>query len=237
MCSFADCLYINLYRSCKDKLCNAEPKCIIMVEGYLGCESGFQLDRESNTLAIICTSQTVLLAFDTHEILYQWQEKLQQHFCKGKRHSIQFCPIQLFPVEQYYLVHIISIPAKSKLTCGPARLLLQDFLFCLVSGIPPRLLCHWPIKHLRRFGAVDGKFCFEGGSQSGKGRPSLYTILFSLLCFQKQFSRESIIDMAGWVNLVTPGTGGLHAEIENASARTPSVICNQVYQELCKWTF
>lgn len=74
-------------------------------------------------------------------------------------------------LERHYLVHIVSLPAKSKLqdASGPARLLLRDYVFCLVAGIPPRLLCFWPLEQLRRFGVVDGKFCFEGGSKCGKG--------------------------------------------------------------------
>lgn len=28
---------------------------------------------------------------------------------------------------------------------------------------------HWLISNLRRYGVVDGRFCFEGGSRCGKG--------------------------------------------------------------------
>lgn len=72
--------------------------------------------------------------------------------------------------EQQFLVQIAHVPAKSKLPCGPARLHLQDHTFCIVSGVPPRLLGTWPIKELRRFGVIEGKFCFEGGSLCGKGK-------------------------------------------------------------------
>lgn len=72
--------------------------------------------------------------------------------------------------EQQYLVQVVLVPPKSKLPCGPARLHLQDYSFSLVSGVPPKLLGIWPIKELRRFGVVDGKFCFEGGSHCGKGK-------------------------------------------------------------------
>ena len=74
-----------------------------------------------------------------------------------------------------------SLPAKSKLSCGPARLHLQDHNFSLVSGIPPRLLGFWPIKELRRFGVIDGKFCFEGGSHCGKGKKSNTFSVFDVL--------------------------------------------------------
>jgi hypothetical protein len=80
-------------------------------------------------------------------------------------------------------VQITNLPSKSKLSCGPARLHLQDHAFCLVSGIPPRLLGFWPLKELRRFGVIDGKFCFEGGSQCGKGKKN---ISINIRLFQKK---------------------------------------------------
>lgn len=39
----------------------------------MGVESGFTLDKESNTIAIICQDVIVVLAFDTRERLIQWQ--------------------------------------------------------------------------------------------------------------------------------------------------------------------
>lgn len=81
---FTDCLHIELYRNCKDKFCNAQPRQVIVLQGYLGIESGFTLERESNTLAIICKEVIAVFCFDTREILHQWQSKLQCHFCKGK---------------------------------------------------------------------------------------------------------------------------------------------------------
>lgn len=181
-----DCLHLDLYRNGKDKFRNQPPRRTILIQDYLGIESGFTLDRESNTLAIICKDIITVLAVETREILHQWQGKLQSHFCKGKLifgcSVCRLLSIKLFSlvtinllmptkmVEKHYLVHIIGLPPKSKLTCGPARLLLQDFTFGLVSGIPPRLLGHWSLEQLRRYGSVDGKFCFEGGSHCGKGK-------------------------------------------------------------------
>jgi hypothetical protein len=43
-----------------------------------------------------------------------------------------------------------------------------------VTGIPPKLSGFWPLDQLRRFGAIDGKFCFEGGSFCGKGNQKLF---------------------------------------------------------------
>lgn len=35
--------------------------------------------------------------------------------------------------------------------------------------MPPRLVGIWEIAHLRRYGVVEGRFCFEGGSRCGRG--------------------------------------------------------------------
>ncbi|RWS31845.1 hypothetical protein B4U80_10923 [Leptotrombidium deliense] len=115
-------------------------------------EHGFTFDKESNTMAIICTESVVLLAFDSREMLLQWQMKIRTHLAE----EIQF------------LVQITSLPAKSKLSTGPARLHIQDGKFCLVTAVPPRLSGIWPLQELRRYGVADGKFCFEGGKHCGK---------------------------------------------------------------------
>ncbi|KAF8765145.1 Protein Dok-7 like protein [Argiope bruennichi] len=149
----ADCLHIQLYRDSKERCKNGPTKASLSLEDFLGLETGFTLDKESNTLAIICSELVVVLAFDNRELLIQWQVKIRANLVE----------------EQQFLVQIAHVPPKSKLPCGPCRLHLQDYTFCLVSGVPPRLLGTWPIKELRRFGVVEGKFCFEGGSLCGKG--------------------------------------------------------------------
>jgi hypothetical protein len=45
---------------------------------------GFTLDKESNTIAIICQDVTVILAFDTRERLIQWQVKISSNLGEGK---------------------------------------------------------------------------------------------------------------------------------------------------------
>jgi len=46
--------------------------------------SGFTLDKESNTIAILCQDVTVILAFDTRERLIQWQVKIANNLGEGK---------------------------------------------------------------------------------------------------------------------------------------------------------
>lgn len=72
-------------------------------------------------------------------------------------------------VDQQFLILISSVPSKAKFTNGPAHLHIQDRRFCITVGIPPRLVGIWEIAHLRRYGVVEGRFCFEGGSRCGRG--------------------------------------------------------------------
>lgn len=71
--------------------------------------------------------------------------------------------------DQQFLILISTAPSKAKLTNGPAHLHIQDRRFCITVGIPPRLVGIWEIGHLRRYGVVEGRFCFEGGSRCGRG--------------------------------------------------------------------
>ncbi|RWS02723.1 uncharacterized protein B4U79_08860 [Dinothrombium tinctorium] len=151
--ALTDCLHLQLFRDSKDRCKNGPTKASLSLENFLAMEHGFTLDKESNTMAIICSEMVVLLAFDTRERLIHWQVKLRAHL----------------PEEIQFLIQITSSPAKSKLSSGPARLHLQDGAFCLVTGMPPRLSGVWPLRELRRYGVADGKFCFEGGKHCGKG--------------------------------------------------------------------
>lgn len=64
---------MQLYRDSKDRYKNGQTKASLSLQHYLGCESGFTLDKESNTIAILCQDVVVVLAFDTRERLIQWQ--------------------------------------------------------------------------------------------------------------------------------------------------------------------
>ncbi|KAI5748858.1 hypothetical protein M8J76_002666 [Diaphorina citri] len=148
------CLHLQLYRNSKDRFKQGQTKASLSLQHFLGVESGFTLDKESNTIAIICQDVTVVLAFDTRERLIQWQVKINNNLGD----------------DQQFLIQIQSAPPKTKLTPGPARLHIQDRRFCMTSGVPPRLSGQWEIHHLRKYGVVDtGRFCFEGGSRCGKG--------------------------------------------------------------------
>ncbi|XP_076280296.1 uncharacterized protein LOC143209024 isoform X1 [Lasioglossum baleicum] len=149
----ADCLHLQLYGDSKDRYKQGQTKASLSLQHFLGVESGFTLDKESNTIAIICQDVTVVLAFDTRERLIQWQVKISNNLGE----------------DQQYLILISTVPSKAKMTNGPAHLHIQDRRFCITVGIPPRLVGIWEIGHLRRYGVVEGRFCFEGGSRCGRG--------------------------------------------------------------------
>uniref|UniRef100_A0A1B6CQJ2 Uncharacterized protein n=2 Tax=Clastoptera arizonana TaxID=38151 RepID=A0A1B6CQJ2_9HEMI len=156
----ADCLHLQLYRDSKDRYKQGQTKASLSLQHFLGAESGFTLDKESNTIAIICQDVTVVLAFDTRERLIQWQVKIANNLGD----------------DQQFLIQISSAPAKAKLANGPARLHVQEHRFCLTVGVPPRLVGFWEIRQLRRYGVVESRFCFEGGSRCGRGE-GLYVLL------------------------------------------------------------
>lgn len=157
---FSDCLHLQLYRDSKDRYKQGQTKASLSLEHFLGLETGFTLDKESNTVAILCQDVVVILAFDSRERLMQWQVKLSTHLGDGA----------------HFLVLLSSAPSKARLPPGPARLHIQEYGFCLSTGVPPRVAGHWMISHLRRYGVVEGRFCFEGGSRCGLGE-GLYVLL------------------------------------------------------------
>ncbi|XP_044595512.1 probable serine/threonine-protein kinase DDB_G0282963 isoform X2 [Cotesia glomerata] len=149
----ADCLHLQLYGDSKDRYKQGQTKASLSLQHFLGIESGFTLDKESNTIAIICQDLIVVLAFDTRERLIQWQVKISNNLGE----------------DQQFLIIISSAPSKAKVSNGPAHLHIQDRRFCLTVGVPPRLIGVWELAHLRRYGVVEGRFCFEGGSRCGRG--------------------------------------------------------------------
>lgn len=155
-----DCLHLQLYRDSRDRYKQGQTKASLSLQQFLGVETGFTLDKESNTIAIVCQDVTVVLAFDTRERLIQWQVKISCNLGDG----------------QQFLVLVSQAPSKAKIPTGPARLHVQEYRFSMTSGVPPRLIGCWDIAHLRRYGVVEGRFCFEGGSRCGKGE-GLYVLV------------------------------------------------------------
>ncbi|XP_059054709.1 uncharacterized protein LOC131848789 [Achroia grisella] len=151
----ADCVHLQLYRDSKARWGGAATKASLSLQQYLGCESGFTLDKHSNTLALVCRDLVAILAFETRERLIQWQVKVSGHLGEPRHYLV--------------LVGGGGSGGGKRLPAGPARLHLHERRFALTAGVPPRLLGIWELAHLRRYGVVEGRFCFEGGSHCGKG--------------------------------------------------------------------
>ncbi|KPI99723.1 Protein Dok-7 [Papilio xuthus] len=146
----ADCVQLQLYGDARARWAGATSKAALSLDGYLGCEAGFTLDKHSHTLALVCRDHTAVLAFETRERLMQWQVKLQAHVAGARQ-------------------WLVVVARGSRLAAGPARLLLRAPHAALVAGVPPRLLAVWELSHLRRYGAAQGRFCLEGGVRCGRG--------------------------------------------------------------------
>ncbi|CAH2984311.1 unnamed protein product [Chilo suppressalis] len=148
----ADCVHLQLYRDSRARFGGAASKASLSLQQYLGCESGFTLDKHSNTLALVCRDLVAILAFETRERLIQWQVKVSAQLGEPR----------------HYLV-LVGAGGARRVAAGPARLHLHQERCALTAGVPPRLLGVWELRHLRRYGVVEGRFCFEGGSHCGKG--------------------------------------------------------------------
>ncbi|XP_052743375.1 uncharacterized protein LOC112050638 [Bicyclus anynana] len=149
----ADCVHLQLYKDLKERQKNGQTKASLSLQQFLGFEAGFTLDKESNTLAILCEDVVPVLAFDTREILIQWRVKVQHNLGSSK----EFAAV------------IISAPSSNNIKAGPVRLHACGPRLALCGSRPPEVLALWDIKLLRRFGMVDKRFCVEGGSRCGKG--------------------------------------------------------------------
>ncbi|KAL4240093.1 Protein Dok-7 [Mactra antiquata] len=152
----ADRLIVHLYKDVKESVKGGHPKSVFPLDSFFGLESGICFDKETSVLAIICMKQITLLAFDSRETLIQFEIKIRRSL--GEEHQ--------FPVRT------IKVPSHSKLPLDLLRMHIHGQKFCLTGHIPPKILCSWQVSELRRFGIIDGRFCFEGGSRCGKGQGS-----------------------------------------------------------------
>ncbi|KAI5637855.1 PTB domain (IRS-1 type) domain-containing protein [Phthorimaea operculella] len=161
-----DCVHLQLYKDLKERQKNGQTKASLSLQQYLGFESGFTLDKESNTLAILCEDVVPVLAFDTREGLIQWRVKVQHNLGSSK----EFAAV------------IIQSPKAADIKAGPVRLHACGPRLALCANRPPEVLALWQVKLLRRFGIVDKRFCVEGGSRCGRGE--------GLFVFAAEGSRE-----------------------------------------------
>ncbi|RVE42495.1 hypothetical protein evm_012854 [Chilo suppressalis] len=105
---------------------------------------------------------------------------------------------------------------------GGSRKNRQGRRFALTSGLPPRLLGLWELAHLRRYGVVEGRFCFEGGSHCGKGEG-----LHLLITDQAQDITDAF-DMAARGNLSAPKTPVSRKSTDRGSKSRPTTRMSDV---------
>ncbi|KAF9804543.1 hypothetical protein SFRURICE_014451 [Spodoptera frugiperda] len=128
-----NCVHLQLYKDLKERQKNGQTKASLSLQQYLGIESGFTLDKESNTLAILCEDVVPVLAFDTREILIQWRVKVQHNLGGSK----EFAAV------------IISSPTAANIRAGPVRLHACGPRLALCASRPPEVLALWDVKLLR----------------------------------------------------------------------------------------
>ncbi|XP_050391390.2 uncharacterized protein LOC126810400 isoform X2 [Patella vulgata] len=150
----ADRLQVLLYKDVKDAIKDgSKPKSCFPIESFFGLQSGFSYDKENNALAIICQKQVTLFSFENREDLINFEIKIRKSLGEERQFSVQ----------------VAKMPSHSKLPHDFIQMLIHGQKFCLISQVPPKILQSWHISDLRRFGTVDGKFLFEGGSRCNKG--------------------------------------------------------------------
>ena len=81
---FSDRLLVHLYKDVRESVKGANPKTSFPLDGFYGLESGICYDKETSVLAIICQKQITLLAFESREILIQFEIKIRRSLGEGK---------------------------------------------------------------------------------------------------------------------------------------------------------
>ncbi|XP_005100299.1 serine/arginine repetitive matrix protein 1 [Aplysia californica] len=185
----ADRLQVSLFKDVVEVLRqDAKPKSVFALEGFLGLDAGFRHDREAHVMAIICQKNVHLMAFEIRENMIQFEIKIRQSL--GEEHQ--------FPVR------VVKSPSNSRLPKDNLRLFIHDSRFCLLAFSPPKVFLSWNVEDLRRFGARDGKFCYEGGTRCGKGSG-----VFAL-------ESEQAEDIADIINLASTGKmSNCHRKFKN----------------------
>ncbi|OWF47777.1 uncharacterized protein LOC110453936 [Mizuhopecten yessoensis] len=151
----ADRMQVLLFKCVKDALKGENAKHDFYLEDFYGLETGFSQDKENNVLAIVCQKQITTFAFENRETLIKFEVKIRTAI--GEENQ--------FPLH----VHLKRVPPQSKLPLEKMRMHIHGPKFCLTQHSPPKMLASWVISDLRKFGKLEGKFVFEGGSRCGKG--------------------------------------------------------------------
>lgn len=69
---------MQFYKKSSSKGKGAQSKASLNLEHLLGLESCFLLQKESQTLAIVCKTFVTVLAFENREMLLEWQAQIAE---------------------------------------------------------------------------------------------------------------------------------------------------------------
>ncbi|KAM8939721.1 protein Dok-7 isoform 2-T2 [Pelodytes ibericus] len=144
----ADCLLMLVYKEKSDRTKGHKEKSSVTLEDICGLDPGLSYEGMSQTLAIVCFSQVVMLGFDNRDIMNAWDVRI--------RYS-------LGEVHRFY----VGVLPGTKLESGPATLHLCNDILVLARDLPPVVIGQWKLTDLRRYGAVANGFVFEGGTRCG----------------------------------------------------------------------
>ncbi|CAJ0948112.1 unnamed protein product, partial [Mesorhabditis belari] len=136
-------------------------KASFALQNYIGLESGFELKKQQNTLAILTKDEVIVLAFSIPENLIIWETWLKN----ACGHSQTFY-VQLQRVPKYSIAeHLLR---------KEVRLHLHDSCFALVHGRPQIILEYINTADAQIFDMRPNSFTFA--SQDSKSREDSYTI-------------------------------------------------------------
>ncbi|KAL1439905.1 hypothetical protein MTO96_009734 [Rhipicephalus appendiculatus] len=127
----ADCIHVQLYRDSKERCKQGPTKASLSLAGCLGLESGFTLDKESHTMALICPDLVLALAFDSRELLIQWQVKIRSNVAEGEGLHVLHTNQAEELAEAFEAASRGKLAARRKLPCKasatetPSRMSLQ----------------------------------------------------------------------------------------------------------------
>ncbi|XP_030047001.1 protein Dok-7 isoform X1 [Microcaecilia unicolor] len=144
----ADCLLMLIYKDKSERVKGRKERSSVTLEDICGLDPGLSYEGMSQTLAIICLSQVVMLGFDNKDIMSAWDVRIR--YSLGEVHRF----------------HVGVLPG-TKLESGPATLHLCNDILVLARDLPPGVIGQWKLSDLRRYGAVANGFVFEGGTRCG----------------------------------------------------------------------
>ena len=123
----ANSLIMELYKKPLLKSKDYQSKSSINVENLLGLESCFLLQKESQTLAVICKSVIILLAFENREILLEWQSRISDILGQGT--TINFIFFFFYGDTKNKIIIVVMYQIRiQNLICSTELVFFKDYI-------------------------------------------------------------------------------------------------------------